>query len=291
MANPTVEEHLDNPTNTQSENPPDEIIPATNTENIKPNQEIENMEVHHHAHHEGKKSWKSYAWEFLMLFLAVFCGFLAEYFLEHRVERERGNQYLQSMIEDMVSDSIKINQSLEFCKNQKLGLDSLSVLFNNPPYTDINIQNEYLLMSKYTLSLGTVSFTKRTVSQLRNSGGMRLIPNKISADEVTKYSEIVDIVESQGNFFRDIALNETLKLSKKIFYFKYLKEIDQKGISSSMIAAPIELANEDRNLLLEYSNQLIFSSALLDTYISMLTDLKSEIPKTIEILKKENYIK
>ena len=36
------------------------------------------MELHHHAHHEGKKNWKSYFWEFLMLFIAVFCGFLAE---------------------------------------------------------------------------------------------------------------------------------------------------------------------------------------------------------------------
>ena len=33
------------------------------------------MEVHQHAQHGGKKSWKSYFWEFLMLFLAVFCGF------------------------------------------------------------------------------------------------------------------------------------------------------------------------------------------------------------------------
>jgi hypothetical protein len=42
-------------------------------------QQESNMEVHHHAHHDhGKKNWKSYFWEFLMLFLAVFCGFLAE---------------------------------------------------------------------------------------------------------------------------------------------------------------------------------------------------------------------
>lgn len=39
----------------------------------------DNMEVHHHTHpSHGKKTWKEYFWEFLMLFLAVFCGFLAE---------------------------------------------------------------------------------------------------------------------------------------------------------------------------------------------------------------------
>ena len=47
------------------------------TINYKP--ETEDMEVHHHAHHEhGKKNWKSYFWEFLMLFLAVSLGFYAE---------------------------------------------------------------------------------------------------------------------------------------------------------------------------------------------------------------------
>ena len=48
------------------------------------------MEIHHHTHPtHGKKSWRSYFWEFLMLFLAVFCGFLAEYQLEHVIEHQR----------------------------------------------------------------------------------------------------------------------------------------------------------------------------------------------------------
>lgn len=79
MAENTDEEHLDTPVNNQPEIPTDQIIPPTDTETINPNQEFENMEVHHHAqdpatpHH--KKKWESYFWEFLMLFLAVICGF------------------------------------------------------------------------------------------------------------------------------------------------------------------------------------------------------------------------
>src|SRR5687767_7455701 len=51
-----------------------------------PKLQTDNMEVHHHAPHRGRKSLKSYFWEFIMLFLAVFCGFLAEYQLEHVIE-------------------------------------------------------------------------------------------------------------------------------------------------------------------------------------------------------------
>ena len=71
------------------------------TINYKP--ETEDMEVHHHTHSaHGKKNWKSYFWEFLMLFLAVFCGFLAEYQLEHKIEKDRGRRELDERAERLV---------------------------------------------------------------------------------------------------------------------------------------------------------------------------------------------
>jgi hypothetical protein len=292
MADNIDEEHLDNLPDTQPQNPPDEIIPADDTEAINPNQETENMETHaHHLHHApGKRLWH-YFYEFLMLFLAVFCGFLAENFREHRLEKEKGNQYVRSMIEDIISDSTKINQTLEFTKKQQLGLDSLSVLFDNPPYNDSTIKKMYILMLKYTMNDANVVLTKRTVSQLKNSGGMRLISDKISADEITKYTESAEDIESQGDFFKNIALNEIIKLNNQIFYLKYIKGVTRKNIDSFMMKAPIKLANNNENLLIEYSNQLFFTSGVLINYNNKLTNFKTEIPKKIEILKKENHIK
>ncbi len=64
-------------------------------------QPLNEMEVHHHSNHGGKKNWKSYFWEFLMLFLAVFCGFLAEYQLEHKIERDRAKEYASLLLVDL----------------------------------------------------------------------------------------------------------------------------------------------------------------------------------------------
>ena len=73
----------------------------------------QDMEVHHHAHHDhGKRNWKSYFWEFLMLFLAVFCGFLAEYQLEHKIERDRAKELLFTSIERLLL-------TLPLCLNRK----------------------------------------------------------------------------------------------------------------------------------------------------------------------------
>ncbi|MBK8874616.1 MAG: hypothetical protein IPN13_12105 [Bacteroidetes bacterium] len=65
MADNIQEESLDVPKSNQSENQPDEVIPAKETNAISTNQDTETMEVHHHAHHDGKRNWKSYFWEFL----------------------------------------------------------------------------------------------------------------------------------------------------------------------------------------------------------------------------------
>lgn len=291
MADYTDEEHLDTQTNTPPENLPGEIIPANDMEANIPNQETNTMETHaQHLHHApGKRIWH-YFYEFLMLFLAVFCGFLAEYYLEHRIEKEKGNQYVRSMIEDIISDSVKINQTLKFTKIQQSGLDSLSVLFNNPPYNDSTIKRMYVLMLKYTMNEANVAFTKRTVSQLKNSGGMRLISNKISADEITKYTEGAEAIESQGEYFKNNALDEIIKLNNKIFYLKYVKGVTHKNIDSFMMKEPVQLANNNDNLLTEYANQLYFTSGVLINYNNKLISFKSEILTTINILKKENHI-
>src|SRR5258708_5726966 len=96
--------------NKQSANehfPEDAHAPIQATNDPKP--EAKDMEVHHHAHAHGKKNWKDYFWEFLMLFLAVFCGFLAEYYLEHRIEKERGRQFIESFYQDLKTDTARIN--------------------------------------------------------------------------------------------------------------------------------------------------------------------------------------
>ncbi|HXL56309.1 MAG TPA: hypothetical protein VN958_08640, partial [Chitinophagaceae bacterium] len=71
--------------------------------------EIQNMEVHKHPHHvTHKKKWGEYFLEFLMLFLAVFLGFIAENFREHSVEGRKEKEYINSIIEDLKTDSANL---------------------------------------------------------------------------------------------------------------------------------------------------------------------------------------
>ena len=55
MANDIVDEPLENPQDAQSQQLSEETFTTEEKEVITPNQPNENMDVHHHAHHAGKK--------------------------------------------------------------------------------------------------------------------------------------------------------------------------------------------------------------------------------------------
>ena len=88
------------------------------------------METHaHHLHNAPGKNFRHYFFEFFMLFLAVFCGFLAENFREHQVEKERGKQYLHSLIEDLRNDTSQCAISIEELGEDKKVLNNLDDCF------------------------------------------------------------------------------------------------------------------------------------------------------------------
>ena len=87
------------------------------------------MEVHHHpkvdSHLHGKKNFKEYFLEFLMIFLAVTMGFFAESYREHIADKNRIHDYMQEMVENLEYDSLRC--AINYEKNIVLekGMDSL----------------------------------------------------------------------------------------------------------------------------------------------------------------------
>src|SRR6187397_2423668 len=145
------------------------------------------MEVHAHSHSHGKKSWRSYFWEFLMLFLAVFCGFLAEYQLEHMIEHNKEREYMRSMVEDLAQDTTEVNKAISRILEVDKNLDSLLDLLELPISKDKNDLQKLYELHYYNMGGEPALFTQRTISQLKNAGGLRLIRHKNVADSITLY--------------------------------------------------------------------------------------------------------
>ena len=130
------------------------------------------MKVHHHAHTPRKK-WTHYFWEFLMLFLAVFCGFLAEYQLEHKIERDREEEFMKSLLIDLQRDSSQLANNLKVGPRIINYSDSLLTELKKQP---LRGKEKKLYHYLSLLSEGVnFHYYDRTISQLRNSGGFRLV--------------------------------------------------------------------------------------------------------------------
>ena len=208
MADNINDDTLDNPKIPPTENPEDENIPEKETEIISPNQETENMEVHHHPHVE-KKNFKEYLLEGLMIFLAVTMGFIAENIREHLTDASKEKEYAIALVEDLQSDTARMNYSIKRLMNDINYCDSLFTLFDAG-----KIGPEYeKQMAKFGLNGGLsadVLFNDRTASQLKSTGSIRLL-KKVIADSVLQYwnnqlrlAQIHDRFETQRVLQRSI---------------------------------------------------------------------------------------
>ena len=148
------------------------------------------MEVHAHSHSHGKKNWKSYFWEFLMLFLAVFCGFLAENQREHMVEHRKEKQYLSSLVADLKYDTAQFNLRVRQFEEKFPFFDSLFIFFNNPK--QFNNKLPYKYWKQVELSSSTYIPAEPTLQQLKYSGNFRLLSNKKVLDSILIYESHIN---------------------------------------------------------------------------------------------------
>ena len=161
------------------------------------------MEVHAHTHTPRKK-WTHYLWEFLMLFLAVFCGFLAENQREHMIEHKREKRYMENLYQDLKKDSVSIQAELGFRKKAVLWCDSLIKelgLANSLSHPADIYSHAYFITSTRIFASSST-----TISQLRNSGTMRLIRKDVIVDSINNYYIEVERYALREQVEREIVL-------------------------------------------------------------------------------------
>jgi len=148
------------------------------------------MEVHAHTHTPRKK-WTHYFWEFLMLFLAVFCGFLAEYKLEHTIEHQREKKIVESLINDITADTLRLQTIINARSEKVWMIDSLSTTLNaGPPYGSTNNIYYYAVWAPRTILYRFIP-NEGAIQQLKNAGNLRLIQKQFVADSITRYDVAV----------------------------------------------------------------------------------------------------
>lgn len=237
------------------------------------------MEVHAHAHTPRRK-WTHYFWEFLMLFLAVFCGFLAEYQLEHKIEKEKGKQYLHSFYEDLKTDTTRISFVILFDNDKLSGLEGLNNCYNT---VSANPGDAACLLTliKYSSINRPFKITTRTLNQLANAGGFRLL-KKGDADSIISYQETFeDFEDFQSTVYQgaqDVVrntFNQIVNFSANTQMFRAREGQIISTFDESSVTAPV-LVSGDKAVLNRYFNELMLYYRITFNHKRILLNLKEK---------------
>jgi hypothetical protein len=153
------------------------------------------MSLKHHPEGESKR-FKEYFFEFIMVFLAVTLGFFAENLRESHTERDEERQYARSFYEDLANDEQALPTLLKSIERHVQTAAELQDLL--PGANTTNDATKIYVDFRYVIrQLGIHLFIKdRTLVQVRNAGGMRLLRNKQVTDAILDYYRNVDLIAS-----------------------------------------------------------------------------------------------
>lgn len=257
-------------TNIPSENSQEDVNNLTNDSTINPETD-QNMELYHpHPKHHERKL-KDYFYEFFMLFIAITAGFFMENLREEYVENHREHQYVESLAREIQQDTTEILDIIENNKLQVEGIDSLLKLLEKPG--DINLSKLYLLSNEYIGNLEGFTAREVTITQLRNTGALRLIDNKSISDSIVLYYSIGDSHKDQQRYLVQL-MKDNLNLT-------------MKALDYSVFRVKNREKTFDMNYIKEFYNRALIFKSLLNSEIVWMNDFHKQGVSLLKYLKKE----
>jgi len=225
-----------------------------------------------------------------MLFLAVSAGFLVENQREHYVEHQRAKIYANNLYNELMKDTIQLNdlsQNLKFVSNK---LDTFCLLVKGE-YKQ-NLTNGMLYYySSFVTNVEYFSSNNTTIEQLKSSGNLRIMGNKL-AYKISEYDRETHQLE------KEYSLSKTEFSKMEDLHFK----IFDLYLSEKMLGGPIIKPRDsvfrltdlpiknDPELMKEYTGWLKFESGIYNyqsnRYLGPLKKLAIEL---LTILKDEYH--
>jgi hypothetical protein len=222
-----------------------------------------------------------------MLFLAVFCGFLAEYQLEHVIEHQREQKYVESLIQDLKTDTAHLEIYINLRKEKRIMMDSLVLLLSTDKHKLFG--NETYFFARHVFNGPPFVSTDGTMQQLKNAGNLRLIRNEDIINNILAYDawvkELKEWDESDTRIrttFREIGgsvFNADQLYKAMDSNFRFVRPTNNPQL---ITANPITINN------VAFQIQYLSLSSLGNTQRGMA--LKEKAEKLIELLKNQYHL-
>ena len=191
-----------------------------------------------------------------MLFLAVFCGFLAENQREHMIEHNREKQYINSLINDLQLDVAWFDSVSNSARLRIQNIDSAILFFSRSQRNNMPV-NIYKHLQKSTVQIMFFA-NNETTTQLKNSGGMRLIRNRATVDSIEAYDRLMRRLEMRRDITNQVTHDFILALNKTVVGSDLLG-----ALYDSVFFNKTVIPGRSINLNIHHLNELINASIAL----------------------------
>ena len=249
------------------------------------------MEVHHHPK-AGKKNFKEYFLEFIMIFLAVSLGFFAESFRERLVNKEKEHHYMEGMVRDLKKDTSdltillsqhyllynKMDSALQIPVERIKNINSQDTFYHY--FFFINIHGPHCIANT------------NTFTQLKNAGGFAVIKNQGVIDSITShYSFYDEHLKLQDQYLKGEYL-DLMKQGEFIMKFSTHSITSLDDPAFSIIPKDTKLfIKDDEEHVQPLYNLMAFYKGNLLYFISQENEYRKRAERMIDFLTKKYNLK
>jgi hypothetical protein len=250
------------------------------------------MEVHHPK--VEKKNFKEYFLEFLMIFLAVTLGFFAENIREGIKENGQGEQYIQSLVEDLEADTMRMNDIIQYDEIKITALNSMYLCYDTVT-NNLRATSCMGVLIKYSKVNRPFLLNDRTITQLANAGGFRLL-EKEDADSVLAYERMYRNTHDFEITIYQEAQNNVRNTLNDLANFKIVSPLQNVSSQSgsdtgkTSLNGPL-LFSDDRALLNKWFNQLQLYLRVTKAQSTLLKTLHAKATNLIAFYKNKHHLK
>jgi hypothetical protein len=221
--------------------------------------------------------------EIVLVVIGILIALQLNAWKEENTEKKLVKQYVSSLIEDLKTDTLSISNLQRFREWKFLKMDSLMVILKNQ---DIEgNENELYFFGRILIRSNGFQSNDRTITQLKNSGSLRLIRNKQVTDSIMAYQQLVEGIYNNQDDESDERY-KALNIINQIFSpFVFDEMITENGFKKPINNPP--LRSYDPSLQQDFAHwihQIKGSDFLISHKLKL---LKQRSVNLINLLRKE----
>ncbi|MGZ0015051.1 DUF6090 family protein [Yeosuana sp. AK3] len=224
--------------------------------------------------------------EIVLVVIGILIALSLNNWNQEKSERKSEKQYIFSLIEDAKTDLSNFNNAIIVNEERIKILDSLaSMCFN---YNEEEGKDPELIIqnNKAYKHPVFVTYTDRTLAQLKNTGNIGLITDKSIVDAIVEYEGYFEKLTNQQVWYES-ALNNLIESGIPVFNFKY-KPKNGENFDKDLFYKTAKLNTTNKQLIIEIGNRATMYSSITDYYLRLLKEGQKRSIELIKILDKNN---